>query len=324
MLFLTGMAVFAQGTDMSFYTEEYDRQEASVFSRLEILEEVRNSNLAGTGEFYHNALRGLISRLPGYRTRDERASADIAARIIVRGLVAEGYTEAIPELWILVQNFDVIRDFNDGLVMHDALIAMGQLGAKEFVPHIALRLNSFNTDLVSDAHSRSRIQQGVIGAITALETLQDPEGFRPVFFASIGWYDPSIRAMASIALPNILEDPSDLISELIRDHSNNPRIKYEAWREMMRTRAPNSSKAKVAAVALATGWTYTASNIDEQNFLRNMRLSAMDAIRHMGVEDSSVYGNLERSYKNNFISNVPDMEEIRRTLSTLSAIRTEE
>jgi hypothetical protein len=224
----------------------------------------------------------------------------------------------------LVQNFDVIRDINDGLAMQDALIALGQIGSRDHIPHIARRLDIFNNDPTSDLQTIRRVQRGVAGAINALETLQDPMGFRPVFFASIGWYDFTTRTMASVALPNIMEDPGEIISEIIQDPSSSPRVKNEAWREMLRTRAPNSSKASVAAVALDTGWTYLTFNIDFQRALRDMRLSAIDTIRLMGVADESVYVNLERSYRNSFVAAVTDFEEIRRTIGALSASASEQ
>ena len=115
-----------------------------------------------------------------------------------------------------------------------------------------------------------------------------------------------------------------MISEIIRLPSNNPDVKYTAWQEMLRTRAPDSSKAKVAAIALATGWSYSTSNQYNQRVLMEMRMSAIDIIRQMGVENDSVYANLERSYSNNFVSTSPNYDEIRKTLSTLSALRTDE
>ena len=321
---MAGMAAFAQGTDMSFYFDEFSRPGATFFNQLDVLNMVQSEKLTGTGEFYHNALVILLGRVPDIITRDERVAAETSARIISRELASEKYTAAAPDLWRLVQNFDVIRGINDGLVMQDALVAMGQVGAKEFVPHIAQRLHTFNVNQISDAPSRRRVELGVMGAISALEALKEPEGFKSVFFASIGWYEPSVRVMASVALPNIVNDPGEIISEIIRDPSNDPRVKYEAWREMLRTNAPNSSKAKVAAVALATGWTYSTSNVGFQRNLRDMRISAIDIIRQMGVEDNSVYANLEKSYKNSFVNVNPDYDEIRKALGALSAAGTDE
>jgi len=239
-----GMTISAQGVDMSYYTSEYLRPEGNFTERLEVLEAVKDANLTGIGDFYHMALKYLLVKTPDVSNKMERDANDISARILCQGLGAEKYSAAAPELWQTVQYFDVTFDYNQGLVMQDALNALGQVGATEFVPHIVQRLNDFNTQVISDVESKRRVQRAVVGAIYALEALHDPAGFRPVFFVSTGWYDPAIKAIASTTLPNIVEDPGDIISGIIQDPSTVPGIKYEAWREMLRTNAPNSSKAK--------------------------------------------------------------------------------
>jgi len=322
LICLTGMAVFAQ--DMSYYNEEFFRYDATFRERQEILEIIRDAKITGIGEFYHSALKQIITKFPDIKTRDDRRDSEESAKIVCKGLAEEKYNAASQDLWQLVLFVDVINDVNDGLVMQEALNTMGQVGATQFVPHIVLRLHDFNTNVISDVESKRRVQRAVVGCINALEALNDISGFRPVFFASTGWYEQSVRRTASVALPNIVEDPGEVIIEIIRDPSIIPSIKYEAWREMLRTRASDVSKAKVAAVALDTGWNYATPNLTFQKNLREMRTSAIDTIRITGAADNSVYINLEKSYSNNFINNVPDYDEIRKTLSTLSALRSEE
>ena len=319
-----GMAVFAQGVDMSYYTSEYEMPDATFVERLAVLETVRDSNLTGIGEFYHNALKLLNLKTPDVKNKEERDANDASARIICQALGAEAYAAAAPDLYQTVQDFDIVYDYNQGLVMQDALTALGQVGGKEFLAHIVLRLNDFNAQVISDVESKRRTQRAVVGCINALEGFHEIDGFRPVFFAANGWYDPAIKSIASIALPNIVDDPGDVIIEIIQDPSNIPSIKYEAWREMLRTRAPDSSKSKVAAVALATGWNYGTANPTYQRNLSEMRMSAIDTIRLVGAYDDSVYTNLEKSYSNNFINNVPNYDEIRKTLNTLTALKSED
>jgi len=319
------MTAFAQSADMSHFESEYHRPGASFVQRLEVLEVVRDAELTGIGEFYHNALKLLLLRAPDISTSSERYAAEISARIIARGLGAERYTAAAPDLWQAAQFFDVARDHqNNGLVQQYALNALGQVDGREYIPHIARRLADLNTQSVPDTETRRRFQRTAVGCINALEAFHDPAGFRPVFFVTMGWYDPAIQSMASVALPNIIDDPGDIIAEIIRDNSVIPPIKDEAWREMLRTRASGESKARAAAVALATGWTYSTTNLPFQRSLRDMRVSAIDTIRLLGAADDSVYADLERSYSNNFINPVPDFDEIRSTFACLSALKTEQ
>jgi len=318
----TGMTIFAQS--VSYYIEEYNNPALTHMQRLEMLEIVQGYGETGLGEFYHNALKILNPKLPDLGNREDREAAEVSARIICQGLAAEKYTAAANDVWYLVQFFDVVKGINDGFVMQEALITMGQIGANNYLVNIVRWLDDMNTRETSDSESRRRIQRAVVGAISALEALHHPDGFRPVFFAHIGWYDPSIKAMASSAMINILEDPGEVISKMIQDPSNSPSIKLIALESMLRTNAPNESKAKVAAVALATGWNYSTSSLPGRRDLAEMRKSAIMTIGKLGAADNSVYTNLDKSYNNNFISTVTDYDEIRVTLETLSLIKTDE
>ena len=324
MVCFTGINIFAQGADMTHFEMEFSRLDATFVERREILEIVRDSGITGIGDFYHNALVTLLQRMPDVRTSAEQYAANASARILAQGLGAEAHTAAASELWRTVQQFDVAMGHNDGLVMQDALTALGQVDGRHYIPHIAQRLTDLNTQIIADVETRRRVQRAVVGAVNALETFGDPAGFRPVFFASIGGYERAIQNRASIALPYLADDPGDIIGDIIRDPSVPPAAKYAAWREMLRTRAPDESKARVAAIALATGWTFMTNNPALQRDLRSMRISAIDTIRILGVADETVYANLERSYRNNFVSTAPDFEEIRRTVAALSAIGSDE
>jgi len=322
ILLFIGMAVFSQ--DMSFFTEEYMRTDSNFSERLNTLEAVRDTGYTGIGEFYHNALKYFLARSPDIRTKADQEDAEKSAIILCQGLGAEKYTAAATEVWQVVELFDVVRVANDGNTMQVALITMGQIDAKDFVTHIVQRLNNFNTQTIIDRETRRRVQMGVIGCINALEALKDIRGYRPVFFVTVGTFDPAVRNIASAALPNIVDDPSEVIIEVINDTSSDPRVKLTAWRELMRTKAPNSSKAKVASAALAVGWLYSTTN---QNFLRNlreMRKEAIDTIRQYGAADPSVYTNMEFSYSRNFANANPDYDEIMLTLNTLTALSTDE
>jgi hypothetical protein len=322
ILFFTGMSIFSQ--DMSIYNEEFMRTDGTFEERLILLETVRDAGLTGIGEFYHRALRYFLSRAPDIRTTTEQFAAEKSAVILCQGLGAEKYAAAATEIWQVVEWFDVAKNVNDANAMQTALIALGQVNAQAFVPHIVQRLNNFNTQTINNPEAKRRVQMAVIGCINALEALHDIRGYRPVFFVTVGSYDPPIREIAATALPNITEDPGDVIIEIINDASSDPRVKLMAWREMLRTRAQGPSKAKVAAAALAVGWNYSANKKNFQTKLREMRKGALEAIRQFGAADNSIYANMEKSYSNNFINNSPDYDEIMLTLNALTAVKSDE
>ena len=86
------------------------------------------------------------------------------------------------------------------------------------------------------------------------------------------------------------------------------------------------AQAKSAAFALATGWadylSATSDKIDEGKSF--MRKTALDVICQTGYADASVYDSLEKSYLNNFIREIPDYDEIHKTLIALSSINTDQ
>jgi hypothetical protein len=324
LVFFIGMTVFAQSKDMSYYTDELNRTGATFLDRLHILEIVRSENLTGIGEFYHDALKTLLYKIPDIKTKEDWDANESSAKIILQALAAEKYAPAAPDIWPLVQYFDIANDANDGIAMQDAIVALGQTGDKNYVPHIVLVLDDCNTQQTADVESRRRIQRAAAASINALENLHDIAGYRPVFFVYVGWYDTVIRNLAYNALPNIVEDPGDVIVEIIMDAVNNPSVKLRAWQEMLRTNAPDSSKAKVAVTALDMSWKYPTSNTALQRDSRAMRLSAIDTISVLGVADDSVYTNMEKAYRDGFVNNSPDYEEIKKTVDSLSIIKTDQ
>ena len=343
-VFFSGMAIFAQdavptatatttttttarastGPDMSFYSQDYFRPTASFFTRYELLQEVQAANLTGIGEFYHDALKHLLAKIPDIKTGEDREFTDYSARIICNGLAAEQYTPAAPEIWQIVQFADTVRSINDGVLMQQALIALGQVGDTKYVSSIALRLDNFNNSQTSDFETKRRVQRGAVGCINALEALGDPAGYRPVFYASIGWFDRAIQNIAYNALPSFTDDPGEVIGVIIRESNNPPNVKYAAWQEMLRSSAPDESKAKVASTALAIGWSYVTRDMNSQRIMREMRISAMNTIARTGIVQDADYVNLKKSYDQNFVNNTPDYNEIRETINTLSTLATDE
>lgn len=321
---LIGMAVPAQ--DLSYYSREYMRPEGSFRSRLVLLETIRDAGITATGEFYHDALKYLLTRSPdiGFN-RDEQQAAERAVVILCQGLGSAKRAEAANDLWRAIEFFDVFNSTtNEGNAMQSALIALADVDGRDYIPHIAQRLREYNTLTIRDTDTRRRFQTAVIGCVKALETYQSILGFSPVFFASVGSYDTDVREIASSALPNIAEDPGEVITAIIQDPSNNPAVKSEAWNQMLKTRAPDTSKAKVAAAALSISWIYTTQDRNMQERLRDMRKSSINTIRLYGVTDNGVYPNLDRTYSYNFSSVSTDYDEIMLTLNALGAIGSNE
>jgi hypothetical protein len=319
-----GMTAFSQATDLlSYYRSEYLKDDGTFEDRHVILEKVRDAKLSGISGFYHEALQYLIVRSADITSKREKMFADQSAIFLCDALAESKYKQAADDIWKLTVFFDVARDNNEGFVMQAALVALGQVEGKEYFSHVTQRLREFNKQTFSDLETRRRVQRAVTGCISAIESFHDIDGYKPVFFVYVGSYDKNIQDIAAKTLPNIVDDPGEVIADIIRDESNNPRIKLMAWREMLKTRATETSKSNVAVVALSIGWLYSTADIHFQTNLREMRKSAIDTLSKFGTSDESIFPDLEKSYSHNFHNKNPDYDEIRYTLVTLTAINTE-
>jgi HEAT repeat protein len=321
ILFFFGMTVFAQ--DLSFFMEDFMREDTTPEDRLLILETVRDEGLTGIGEFYHNALKYLYVRLSDVKTKTEQDALEKSAVILSQGLGEEKYTDAAPELWQTVDYFDIARIANQGNAMQAALIALGQVNGIDYLPPIIQRLNQYNMQTFRD-EAKSRVQIAVVGCISAIEAFKDISGYMPVFYVYTGSYDTDVKQIAYNALPNISDDPAEVTIILIQEPTNDPYVKFEAWKEFLRSKAPDSSKAKVAVTAIATSWSYATSNRSYISTLGEMRKSAIDIVRQCGAADSVVYEYLDRSFLNSFNTREPDYEEMILSLNALAALKSDE
>ena len=330
VILLIGVPVFAQQSqDMSFYIREYNRSDSTINDMLDVLKMVKDENLTGTGDFYQNAIRVYIQRLSNYSHHRYRTQVEEAATLILQGLAAEKHTAAASYIWNLLQYFDISQMQNDGYLMIEAINAMGQVDAKNYAKHLADLLGKYNARATTDPVAKIRVQHVVPALIRALEALCEPVGVKPVFLASIGWYDDDVKAVASAAINNMIEALneviSDTISNVILDHFNFPNTKILAWQEMLRSQLPDASKAKVAVAAYEASYTFATTSLESLNTLRLLRLSAIDTIRTMGVEDERAYDFLERTYREaHDLTPNTDFEVSILVISTLAAVKTEE
>ena len=329
ILSVSGMAVSAQSPDMSLYNQEINRSDATVFDMLDILKMVKDENLTGIGEFYNNAVRVFIRRLPNFSSNHERLAVEESARLLFRGLAAEKHTAAAASVWSLIRYFDIAAPQNDGFIMYEGIVCMGQIGAKDYASHLSILLEGYNLRTSTpDMLVRGRIHKVVPGIIIALEALNELVGVRPVFFASIGWYDNEVIVVAANSLQNMMNSlhstVGEVIGDIVKDPFNNANVKNTAWRELLRTQADDKVKAQVAATVLEVSFAFAASNYETRMLLRNMRISAIEIINAMGVEDHSVYAFFERAYREAYETGHTDFDIINLVVRTLGVIKSEE
>ncbi|MCL2832563.1 MAG: hypothetical protein FWD78_05295 [Treponema sp.] len=311
MCCLTGMALYAQSSELDAWSQAYDGAQ-SVAEQLIYIQNVVDGNYAGAEDFYAKALDKLILQYPNINTRSEWDAADSVARILAVQLGEARHTESALNLWRMVGYFD------NALVKAEALVALGKIGDTAFLPQVVQILNDLNTQPQSDLTMRERSERIAYGAIISLENYKAPEGFLPVFFASTGWYSERIKNQASISLLNIMDDPTDQLLSVVTSSGYTYDVKYLALRTSERSNAADEHKANVAVAALAEGWKQQVSDVRLRQVLTQMRMLALNMIRRYKTQDASVYPQLDRSYMNG------DMDERLSVIYTLDSLSSED
>jgi hypothetical protein len=303
---------FSQSGELALYTDLYNNAD-TINDQLLILQEVRDANISGSGNFYAAALSRLLSEYPNVRTPNDRNAADECARLLVNLLGTEKNAALGGDLWRTVEIF------SNPLIKADALVALGRVGATAYLPQVVQLLSDLNARVPADRQTQIQNERIAYGAILSLENFRDPSGYLPVFFASAGWYSERVKNQASVSLPLILEDPSEQLVFVIRTSTYPYDLKHLALRTAERSGISNESKAAIALAAYSEGWRGSTNDPRLRTELATMRKLAISMIRRYGIEDAAVYSLLDRSYKSGF-----DMQEKLDAVAALSALANED
>jgi hypothetical protein len=309
LLVIAAAMGFAGSEEVDVYAYLYNSALTNS-AQLDILQNMAEAKLTGAGEFYAKALRRLVSEYKNIRNVTEKNAADEQAMILSALLGAEKYSPAAPDLWLVVEAFAA------PLVKAEALMALGKVQAKAYLPQVIRVLQSVNASPTADRLNGERI---AFGAIIALEKYADSSGYLPVFFASTGWYSERIRSQAAKSLPLISTDPTPYMMEVVKGPGYNYPTKYTALQTIEAAGVSPESKASVAVAALAEGWKASTSDVQLRNTLASMRKLAVGMISRYKTGDESVYPLLERSYTNGI-----DPNEKLSAIAALASLGTDE
>jgi hypothetical protein len=290
LLYLIAFTAFPQSAELETYTELYNSA-GSVNERYVVLRNMAEAKIDGAGEFLTSAIHQLLLEYPSINERSELDAADSIARIVAAQIGDEKYADAGADLW------KVVDVFSNPLVKADAIIALGKIGASEYLPQVIQILTDLNASAPpANDDLRLRRERIAYGAIISLENYKDPSGYLPVFFASTGWYSERIKNQASISLSQIMEDPIEPLTSVIKGSGYSYDMKHLALRTIERSEVAGSSKAGAAVAALAESLRAASNNPRQRTELSNMRKLALSMIRRYGTEDAAVYPLMESSY----------------------------
>lgn len=314
LLVLAAVLGFAGSEELEIYSYLYNGALTNT-EQLAILQNVAELKISGAGEFYAGALRRLVTGYQNIRDVTEKSAADEQAMLLTELLGTEKYNAAAPDIW------RVVESFSDPLVKAEALMALGKMRAVAFLPQVVRVLADLNTRPTPDRLTGERI---AFGAIIALEKYQDPSGYLPVYFASVGWYSDRIKGQARKSLPLILAEPTEPMIQVIKSSGYDYQTKLAALQTIEESGVANSAKAGVAVAALTEGHRASTNVVAQRTALNQMRKLAISMINRYGTEDEAVYPLLERSYKQFAERNDGDRDEALDAIVTLAALGTDE
>jgi len=232
-------------------------------------------------------LEDLLKTGPNIRAgSSDREIWNRMVRLTVGKLGNFRYVEAAPFVW------DASEQSKDPLVRAEALMALGDMRALEYAERISLILRNLNFEPSPDREAGEKV---AYGAILALEKLKDPNGFAPVFFASDGWYTKRVKDQAIRSLPNIADDPSDSVRQILSEESLDRKVK--ALELEVSSKAPDEKKIEIARLALDRGHGITPRDRAEAAKLRDLRTRSLRALITLKANGGASTARLKESYK---------------------------
>lgn len=249
-----------------------------------------------------DALKELIKVDRASLSVQNQDSYDRLVRIVSAGLGAYRYVDAQDDLMLIGQSK------SGAVVRAEALLSLGKMKSTKYAETIALMLRDLNfkpTDNVDEGEILA------YGCIQSLESMRDPIGWSPVFIASQAWYSQRVKKAAEDALPNIMEDPTDIVNQVLQADLTSSKIaalKYE-----IASKAPNDKKIASALAAFSVGnKSRTDKNIDKAA-LKTLRINAMKGLISLNDKGADSTAQCITAWE------VADVDEKLTILATLGA-----
>jgi HEAT repeat protein len=271
-----------------------------------ILQEVVQEAPAGAERFYAAVLQSILVSYSSISGTQNLNTADSIAKITVEKLAEAKYTAAAADI------NKVVTTVKNPVIRSTAMVALGQIQAKEYLPQIIQILQDISSR--PPAQNRQSSEQIAFGAIVALGHFQDEAGYLPVFFAARSWYDDRVKNQARQTLTKISAEPWDILISVIKSVSYSIDNKRDALLALDESSAANAKKSEAANAALAQTWVIAAKdNLDREN-IKDLRKTSIKMLGKYGAGDDSTYSLLEKAY------NQGDGDEKRTTIKALEAL----
>jgi HEAT repeat protein len=247
--------------------------------RYAVLLNIRELHDAQFGNLLIQALTDLVSRRIELGNNNEVEIKVRLATAIIEELASFKEVAAADQIFQVykeIQNFPFLKA--------EAAMALGQIRATEYVPDLVRSLSDLNLTPIRD----KAVEQEILafGLVQALASMKAPEGYEPVFFASIGWYGPQrkVKETSRAMLKTMVDDPTPSLLKILQGQPT-PVNKLYALQAEDESKAPAAGKSQVALAALEDGVRVIPQNIVEATQWGDLRKKALAML--IGSKDKS-------------------------------------
>ncbi len=273
--------VFAQNEVSAVWTRLYKRA-TTLPQKEQILVNIVEQHSRDMIPVLQEALDERIRNLKNIQNTTEKELVLSVIKMVTQELGRLKATESAPYVW------EVVQAVEDPIVKGEAIIALGKMGARQYAEELAMMLRNINFNY-GDRQDQREDEIVAYALVLAQERLKHPAGYKPVFFASTGWYSGQSRVKeeASEALPVIVDDPSEQLMEILVDESDF-QIKLQALRAELSSNAPQEKKAEVASLAFKESIGYAVQNKTERRDVKQLRIESLTAIQRLPDKNQEV------------------------------------
>ncbi len=289
LVIAVGILIFCSGF-LNLYADEVTELWSALYRRATTLQQKYEIMLNIVEQNRREMIPTLIEALEellqnrSFRDKKEAAVHEKLQRLVIQEL---GQLKAREAADIL---YEVVRQTKNPYIKSDAIIALGQIGAKQYAYHIAGILKNVTLYRGENFQGEEAI---AYGCIYALEKFRDPVGYMPVFLASLSGFSRRVKDAARKALATITDDPTEMLMSILVNEPDLP-LKLEALRAEKISKASDEKKMALATEALKQSLEIGAQNIQEETYLRDMRIEALTLFIELGKKYEEAINYIEQ------------------------------
>lgn len=273
----------------------------SLEQKYAVMQNLIEQDDAGLAPTLQTALDELLRISENLKSPTERETWVQLCRIIVSGLGRMKAVEAAPLL------YRCFETSTNPVLKAESLTAIGKVKGLDFTEQISLLLKDLNLNPDRDSQAAEII---AYGSINALEKLGGPLAYRQVFLASVGWYSKRVKDRAAQALPNIVEDPTEILGEIMKEAG--PEVKLAALQAADESRGSDEKKILLAVGALGSGLYEQPKDLRQQARYGELRVLAISLLVKLRAKSEASLPLLKQVIERNY--------DVNEKLSAVTAL----